>query len=217
VGATGRIAFRYFVPNGGPDGDNSNYIGLDDVSYTTTSLPVTFISFNGVIKNGHALLSWSTANETNNTGFEVQRSFDGRSFSNVGFVAGMQNSSRENIYNFTDVKIVSGSNYYRLKQIDKDGRFKYSSTIKLDYSKFDWVIAGNPSANNSWIQLQLDKEAKVLVQIVSLKGQVVEIINKGILTKGTYSIPLLLSNSAPGIYAIKLVVDKETFTKKIIK
>ena len=180
-------------------------------------LPVTFINFGGVIQNDEALLRWSTSSEINNKGFEVQRSNTSERFSDIGFVTNNENYSSLNDYTYTDNKIVSGLNYYRLKQIDLDGRFSYSSVIRLEFSKFDWEIMGNPATNNSWVQLLLDRRANVSFYIISLYGQVVQNIQKGTLQKGTYSIPLNLSNVSSGMYIVRLIINNQGYSKKIIK
>ena len=182
----------------------------------TTSLPVTFINFNGVLQNNTAVLNWSTANESNNKGFEVEKSTDGQTYTSIGFVNGHGNSSTINNYNFIDAKLFSGANYYRLKQIDNDGKFDYSSVIKIDFMKFAWKIYGNP-VNNSHIQLMLDKQANVSVQILSLNGSVVQIISKGNLAAGDYSIPLNLNNAGAGVYLVKLLIDNQSYTSRIVK
>lgn len=184
---------------------------------TESVLPVTFISFNGVLQNNVVALSWSTATEINNKGYEVQRSMDVQNFKAIGFVNGHNNSSQINNYTYTDEKMVSGTNYYRLKQIDNDGKFNYSSVIKIDYSKFDWSILGNPVSNNSWLQLQLDKPAHIVIQIVSVSGKTIQLIDKGNLTAGTYSIPLNLNNVSSGIYIVNLIAGNKQYAKKIIK
>ncbi len=187
-----------------------------EIKYDKT-LPVTFLNFDGMLRNGQALLNWSTSNEINNKGFDVQRSMDGQNFATIGFVPGSGSSSSVNNYNYTDAKILSGSNYYRLKQMDLDGRYNYSSTIRLDFKKFDWAILGNPVNNSSWLQLQLDRTANVSIQIVSLSGKLVQTINKGNIVQGTYTIPLSLNNEASGLYIVKLMVDNQSYSKKIIK
>ena len=112
--------------------------------------------------------------------------------------------------------MLSGSNYYRLKQVDNDGASRYSTVVKLDLSKFAWTIFGNPS-NNTFIQLQTETQSNVSVQIVTLNGQLIQTINKGNLSQGTYNIPLNLANAPHGIYIIRLLVDKNNYTKKLIK
>ncbi len=190
-----------------------------DSSFFTTQgiLPVTFISFNGVLQNNSVILNWSTATEINSKGFEVEKSFNGAGFTDIGFVKGAGNSFNINNYSYTDVKLASGSNYYRLKQIDLDGRFQYSSVIRLDFTKFDWAILGNTSTNNSWVQLQLNRSANVSVQIVSLNGNIIQTINKGNISAGTYSIPLNFSNASSGLYVVRLIADNQFYSKKIIR
>ena len=213
---SGRVAFRYYVTDAGSKGTNSNYIGIDEFSYETV-LPVTLINFTGNIQNNVAVLKWATASESNNKGFEVQLSHDNKDFSAIGFVTGNGNTSAISQYSYTDeAKLSSGSNYYRLKQIDNDGKYNYSNVVKLDFKKFDWKIYGNPSKNAS-IQLQTDAQSNVAVQIVSLNGQVISTINKGSLSAGTYNIPLNLSNAAHGTYIIRLSIDKNVFTKKLVQ
>ena len=137
-------------------------------------------------------------------------------FSPIGFVAGKGTTSFASNYTFSDPKLVSGNNYYRLKQIDLDGNYNYSSTIKLSYSKFDFSILGN-GLSNSWMQLQLDKTATVSIQIISLDGKVMQTIDKGNLQTGTYSVPLDLSKAAAGMYIVKLLVNGQVYSKNIFK
>ncbi len=204
----------YYVQIKGASGTNLEFGPYSLKNSLSGALPVTFINFDGVLQNGKALLSWSTANEINNKGFEVQKSMDGQTFTYIAFVDGQGNSSTVNNYNYTDAKILSGSNYYRLKQIDNDGQYTYSSVIKLDYSKFDWAILGNPS-NNIWVQVQLDKSANVTMQVVSMNGNIIQTINKGNLSAGTYSIPINLSGKSAGMYIVRLMVDGLFIVKKL--
>ena len=186
-------------------------------SVTQGNLPVTFLNFDGKLIDNKAQLTWSTATEINNKGFEVEKSSDGQSFAGIGFVRGNGTSSLVNNYKFTDIKVLSGSNYYRLKQVDIDGNFNYSSTIRLDFKNFDWAIFGNPISSNSWIQLQVAKTSNIAFQVYTIDGRLVKTINKGTVSEGTYSVPLNLGNAASGIYIVKLVSDNQIFSKKIIK
>ncbi len=194
----------------------ANY-SLVNSSVAAGALPVTFLSFDGILEGGTAKLTWSTASEFNNKGYEVQKSTDGFNFSAINFVQGKGNSSVENSYSFIDKKVLAGNNFYRLKQIDIDGNSKYSSTIRLDFKHFDWAIFGNPISSNSWVQLQLAKTAKVAIKIISLDGKIIKTINKGSIGMGTYSIPLSLDNVSAGTYIVRLLVDDESFIKKVIK
>ncbi|MBS1748166.1 MAG: T9SS type A sorting domain-containing protein [Bacteroidetes bacterium] len=211
---TGRIAFRYYVTNGGSSGTNSNFIGIDAFDYSTV-LPVSLLNFKGIVKDKQAYLSWTTGEEINNKGFEVQVSHDNISYSTLGFVAASSKPGGHT-YNYTDTKMVSGNSYYRLKQVDQDGNYKYSAIVQLQLKNFDWSILGNPSPNPS-ILLQTDAQSKVSIQVVSTNGNLVQVINKGTLQAGTVNIPLNISNAAKGIYFIRLSVDDKSYTKQIMK
>ena len=193
--------------------------GIYSLSNSGTSiiLPVTFINFNGTLVDNSARLKWTTSSEYNNKGFEVEKSTDGQIFTGIHFVQGNSNSLNINNYNYTDRKILSGNNYYRLKQVDVDGKFNYSSIILLDFKNFAWNIFGNPVTSNSWVQLQLAQTSNVTIKIITADGRVIKIINKGNISQGTYSIPLSIGNISSGLYVVRLMVDKTNFSKTIIK
>lgn len=201
------------------DGDVTGNIGAENfwvVKFAAETLPVTLLDFDGYLQNSNVILKWRTASEINNKGFQVQKSTDGQTFGDIGFVHGKGTSSVVNNYTYDDPKLTSGSNYYRLKQVDLDEKYTYSAVIKIDYSKFAWSVE-NPVTDNSWIQLQLDKTANVSLQVITVNGNIIQTINKGIIEKGTYSIPLNLAKKVPGVYVVKLLVDDKKYFKKIVK
>lgn len=101
---------------------------LDNITFTPISgtLPVNLAKFIVTTKDSYISLEWTTFSEFNNRGFEVERSDDGNSFETIGFVPGSKNSSDRRSYNFYDNTASNGKYYYRLKQTDLDGSFKYS-------------------------------------------------------------------------------------------
>lgn len=215
--STGRIAFRYYVTDAGFTAINSSYIGLDDVSYNAI-LPVTFNSFNGTIKDNKVLLNWSTSNEINNKGYDVERSINGKDFSAIGFVKSNGNTSGVTNYAYTDAsKLPSGVLYYRLKQIDLDGAYKYSNIIHVNFDKFSFNVYPNPVIDNSSVQFQLQETADVSMQVVSSTGKTLQIINKGILQPGTYSVPVSLNAAAKGTYFIKMFAGDKSYVQTVIK
>ncbi len=182
------------------------------------TLSVTFLNFDGAITNNHAALKWSTATEINNKGFNVERSIDGQNFSSIGFVEGHGSSNVVNNYSFDDNKLLSGTLYYRLKQIDLDGKFTYSKTIQLNQdNKFSWNIYPNPVTDNSWLQIQLATASKVTMQMVAVNGKILQAVDKGTLAPGTYSLPLNLKSVAKGTYFIKLMIGDKTYSQTIVK
>ena len=95
-------------------------------------LPVELISFSGKENNSVIQLEWQTASETNNKGFDVQRSTNDGNWEQIGWVAGIGNTTTEQRYELIDKNPSSGLNYYRLKQVDFDGKFDYSNIIVID-------------------------------------------------------------------------------------
>ncbi|HEY1872397.1 MAG TPA: hypothetical protein VGG71_15140, partial [Chitinophagaceae bacterium] len=98
-------------------------------------LPVSMFNFGGSIKNNDAYLNWSTATESNNKGFYIERSKDGQNFASIGFVKGAGNSSKITNYTYTDYLIKDlnvTTTYYRLKQVDLDGKYSYSNMLSLN-------------------------------------------------------------------------------------
>lgn len=216
---TGKIAFRYWVTNGGFLGANSNYIGVDDFSYNAEPLAVNFLSFDGSVKDSKVVLNWATSGELNNKGFDVERSADGRSFTAINFVKGNGTTANLSKYTFTDgSKFLSGTTYYRLKQIDVNGAIDYSKIIQVNIQNtFKWAVYPNPVLKDSWLQLQLAESSKVTIQLVSSEGRILQSIDKGLLQPGTYSVPLNLNTAAKGTYFAKLVVNGKTYSQTLIK
>jgi hypothetical protein len=97
-----------------------------------SSLPVTYLSFSGRKDNETNVLSWSTSSETNNVGFEIQRSDDGNSFEKIAFVQGRMNSNIISNYSFVDYRPYYKISYYRLKQLDYEGKFSFSNIVSIE-------------------------------------------------------------------------------------
>ncbi len=113
-------------------------LGIDDVhvkwsvSEAAAPLPVELISFTAKETNKAVLLDWATAFETNNRFFDVERSADGLIFQAVGSVNGSGSTTQTTHYSFTDSSPLTGTSYYRLKQVDEDGSFTYSSIVPVE-------------------------------------------------------------------------------------
>ncbi len=113
--------------------------GIDDIQITMAVLPIELTFFDAVLKGQSVELSWQTASEINNDFFKVQRSQDGIDFHSIGTVRGQGNSSQINEYHYMDHHPMPGTNYYRLLQVDFDGRsevhpqrvVQYQSDISL--------------------------------------------------------------------------------------
>ena len=171
-------------------------------------LPVELLNFNGYTEGVVNQLQWETKSETDNEGFNIERSSDGNAFENIGFVKGRGNSPIQQNYRFTDRQPLNNLNYYRLKQMDVDGKFSYSNTISLNANgvkKSDLTAYPNPS--NGIFRLkgrELSNENAILINTL---GQV-------------FSVNILqnefnIQNLPAGIYYLQLSSDKATV--KIIK
>lgn len=100
-----------------------------------TPAPVSFSSFAGFSKSGMSHLYWTTQSESNNEGFEIESSNDELQFEKIGFVAGKGNSSGLVNYSFVDKYANNGITYYRLRQVDTDGKFSFSEIITIKHEK----------------------------------------------------------------------------------
>jgi hypothetical protein len=128
----------------------------------TVPVPLNWVSFSAKKVNATALLAWSTANEQNVAGFEIQQSADARNFDKLGFV-NAKNGSR-NDYTFTDLVPVSGKNYYRVKQIDIDGKFTNTAIEMVDFGKTQKLLSIlNNASSNPVIKPETDKIATILL------------------------------------------------------
>ncbi|MBC5993065.1 T9SS type A sorting domain-containing protein [Pontibacter cellulosilyticus] len=183
-------------------------------------LAVELTSFEGIATPSGIELNWSTASETNNAGFEVERSQNGKTYTTVGTVAGAGNSNTALHYTYTDASAEPGTNYYRLKQVDHDGTFEYSNTIAVTQSKSTTTdnlsVYPNPATGNYvTVGLKINKGNGAAIQIMDMNGQVVFSEQ---MAAGTSKLDLPLSElKLPGgIYMVKLHHDNKTETKKLI-
>ena len=153
-------------------------------SWSQAPLPVELTSFTANVNNNAVNLSWKTATEVNNYGFQVQRKKEkGKSWNKIGFVAGHGNSNRPNSYSFIDNNLSGGSVfYYRLKQIDVNGNFKYSDilTVRLNLSDKAQLMQNSPNPFNpsTSIKYFIPEQANVTIKIYDMLGrEVTTLIN----------------------------------------
>ena len=139
--------------------------------YVSSSLPlpVTWQYFTGeTTDNNHPLLKWATTSETNASHFEIERSVDARSFNKVTSVSAAVDSRVLTQYSFRDEAVPAGSYYYRLKQVDLDGKFDYSRIVNVKISGTRLVnIHPNPVTDKLIIQ---SEKVLGLVELINLSG-----------------------------------------------
>jgi len=174
-------------------------------------LPVDLVSFTGEATTKGNLLNWETASELNNAGFEIERSFDSRTFEKIGFVDGNQTSSQAQSYSFLDEDISEELTYYRLKQLDIDGKYEYSDVISISNKLsvgFSLVLYPNPVVNNLTVENGIGT-----ANITSIDGRFISQVQ---ITDRKYN--LNVSNLPEGIYI--LTVEREngkTVSRQFVK
>ena len=183
---------------------NMQYISLVDYS----TIPVELTSFSANVISGNIELIWSTATETNNQGFDVERSQDNVVFERIGFVPGFGTTTEPKSYSYTDQSLNNGKYYYRLKQIDYDGSFKYSDVIDAEVSlPLHFALEQNyPNPFNpaTTIGFSLPADARVKISVYNLVGErVAEIVNKDY-SAGNYKIQFNASQLTSGVYLYKI-------------
>lgn len=175
---------------------NSLVPGLKLVTknYTVIKLPVTLVSFEGKSENNQTKLVWKTTEETNNKGFEIERSTDARTFETIGFVDGNGDTKEVKTYHYTDPDPLAIT-YYRLKQLDYDGKFEYSKTIVVRADRTNVNIYPNPAQEELTVEGVVTNEA---VSIFTQTGKAVVVNAK--LSGGKLDVKDLKE----GIYTIKI-------------
>jgi hypothetical protein len=185
-------------------------------------IPVELISFNATAKENTVSLSWETATELNNMGFEVERSEDGITFIKVGDVSGKGTTTEKQQYIFTDNQIKGeGKLYYRLKQLDYDGTFAYSETISVEYSALPVEFSlsqnyPNPFNPATTIKFGIPKEVAVSLKIYDALGSEIETIVDQKMEPGYYKYQWVGTKYASGVYFYRLTAGNFVSTKKLM-
>lgn len=176
----------------------------------TGTLPIQLSSFTATKSGSRVQLAWSTASETNNKGFDVQRSQDGNTWTSIGFVNGAGQSTQNRSYQFDDIAPLKGKNYYRLVQVDFDNRSSASHIAMVDISAKGFYTL--QQAGNGQYRLQINSTGPVAIQVVDLNGK--KLFTKNV-AQGVHSINL--GAYAQGVYLLQLNKDNVVTTEKLIK
>ncbi len=214
---------KIFVPGGygSVDGTTTGAAGTDrfDVAAFGVVIPVELTSFSYNLNGNNVVLTWSTATETNNKGFEVQKSLDGKNFSTINFVGG--NGTTTNISNYTYIdKNVSGIVYYRLKQIDFDGTSKISNIVEVNtQTVVSYILKQNypnPFNPSTTISYQIPEKNFVSIKVIDVLGNEVATVINSEQDAGLHNVTFNASNLASGIYLYQLKVGNYVQTKRMM-
>lgn len=191
---------------------STNY--WDYIRFTPQVVPVELTSFTGAYVGNNVELKWSTATELNNRGFEIQRSANGSQFATVAFVEGYGTTTEAKNYSYTDKNIESRVNYaYRLKQIDFDGTFDFSSVVNVGFTlPLEFVLEQNypnPFNPSTTIAYSVPVKSEVTLEVYNLIGQKIMTLVQGQVDAGKHSAQLNASSMSSGMYFFKLTAVGE--------
>ena len=197
---------------------------VDDIGVKVyTAVPVELTSFNAVLKESEIVLSWTTASETNNSGFEIHRSVirDQRSeWEKIGFVEGKGTATGSNSYSFIDKNILDGNRYYRLKQIDYDGTYKLYGPVEVNIGlPLTFNLEQNyPNPFNpvTIINYQIQTANFVLLKVYNTLGEEVATLVNEEKQAGRYKVELNGSSLPSGVYIYRLTAGTYSASRKLV-
>jgi hypothetical protein len=206
----GAFNLGYFVSEAALDFTDPTWysVSLNNPITVTGLIPVELTSFAAAGTRGGVQINWETATESNNLGFDIERSINRKEFQKIGFVNGKGTTTQKSSYAFLDQTAGSGKQYYRLKQIDLDGAFKYSSTVEVDLSVPETFSLSqnypNPFNPTTTLSFGLPVESEITLAIYNSVGELVRMAAKGIYQAGNHSINFNASDLTSGIYYYSL-------------
>ena len=211
-----RYRFRIDLSPGLAFGGATETITFDDFRTNGTNslipLPVNFMSFDAKKAAGGVQLTWKVGGEENVSRYEVERSADGRSFSTIASMGKLGFDT----YSYTDATLAGSAVYYRIKNVDMDGKFKYSTIARFKNGVSEIVLKAFPSPVQSKLTLQHPiVTGNGLVTISTADGRVVKSVKPATGSMQTY---IDMSSLQAGIYMVRIDAGEgATETIKIVK
>lgn len=191
-------------------------------------LPVEFTSFTITQTGSDIQLKWSTATETNNHGFEIERSTDNNRFYSIGFVKGAGSTQKPQEYIYTDSPDKPGTYHYRLKQTDLDGSYKYSDVVTSEFTgnMHEYILEQNypnPFNPTTRIKFSIPQQNDNAPQLVTLTvndilGNEIAVLVNEEKPSGTYEVDFTANNASlsAGVYVYRLRAGAFSETKTMI-
>ncbi|MBK9399568.1 MAG: hypothetical protein IPN36_01555 [Bacteroidetes bacterium] len=174
IGGTGSGATSGSITSS-PSGTMNGIIVLGNTTGGSNSLPVTWMYFRAGNTEGFSLLEWATAAEKNADFFEVQRSFDGRNFENLTRIAAAGNSATPKYYTYIDRTSPYTIVYYRIRQVDLDGEYTFSSMKVLNGKTSPTLLFPNPPVQQAYtIYLSSEFTGEITVNTMDLNGTILD-------------------------------------------
>ncbi|MBV6420612.1 MAG: hypothetical protein DAHOPDDO_01869 [Ignavibacteriaceae bacterium] len=206
--------------------------GIHDVWLIKTEniIPVEMLSFTSEVTGNDVKLFWSTATETNNSGFEIQKQVANRQsavskWESIGFVPGFGTTTEVQHYSFVDEKLQSGNYQYRLKQVDFDGSFTYSDIIEVEVLSPNVFSLEqnypNPYNPSTTIRYEIPEQSFVTIKVYDVLGNEIATLVNEEKPAGSYEVEFNIysdegQNLVSGVYFYKLQVGNFIQTKKMV-
>lgn len=216
-----RVAGQFTDPGNAPTGLTSNNNAVI-ATYTVTGAPtpVLLLFFNGTKHDNSVDLKWQTSSEINSNYFEVEFSSNGIQWAGIGKVNAAGNSTVPQNYSLVHHSPVNGTNFYRLKMVDKDGKVKLSNVITVNFTIVGISINSvNPNPFNDKIKIEIssDKNAKIYIQLSDNSGRIIKTLNV-VLQNGINQVWMNdLGSLSKGIYTLEIKTAYTNFRVKIKK
>jgi hypothetical protein len=185
-------------------------------------LSVDLTRFEADCNGSEIMLTWQTASEKSNRNFNIERSYDGVKFESIGSIKGAENGNQQNNYSFVDNQLSEAVSYYRLIQIDYDGKHSQSNIVSVEHScvektEVEIVIYPNPTLSNTVMGLKLMKSSSIYVEVYNGIGQLVILTPNQTYEAGLQDISIETRELPAGIYFIKTTVNEKEYIKRIVK
>jgi len=186
--------------------------------YTAIPLPLHWVSFTGRVEDGLVHLKWQTENSVNNDHFEIGRSTNGTNFSVIGIVPdqdGINSPGGSSVYNFTDNSPSMGNDYYRIMQVDKDGKYSWSSILALSVraGSSGMHLQANPVKGNATL-VNDDQNLIQRLQVMDVTGRI--LVDQAPGTINTL-LPINTTDIRPGYYWLRIFTPANKKTIGFIK
>ncbi len=215
-----QIKIRYYFRSDGSVQEDGWYI--DDIRVTIFQpVPVELTAFNSTFSENKVTLSWVTASEINNLGFEIERRRDkSTDWQKIGFVEGTGTTVETNNYLYTDENPLNGISWYRLKQIDMDGSYQYYGPIQVESNiilSFNlWQNYPNPFNPVTFIKYTINNEEQVILKIYDILGKEVATLVNEKQAPGLYNIEFDASKFSSGTYIYRIQAGENVQIKKMV-
>jgi autotransporter-associated beta strand protein len=179
------------------------------------ALPIELISFIVRPFQNQSILTWQTASELNNSHFSIEKSADGEAYREIAQVPGQGNSFEVHKYEYIDESPYPGLNYYRLKQVDFDGRYSYSPVVSVDFqAKGKMVIYPNPFSDEITLTFNEETAHNRQILLFDQTGRMVQTME---LIGDELTKDLNTSNLSPGTYILKVQSGQHVEMHRLVK